>query len=84
MRTDRSYRAAIPHEDAVQELEACAGTQFDPAIVSALLAVVAPGHVSKSVKETVHRVDPENVKAVHGKPAARRGRKARGLARATR
>jgi putative nucleotidyltransferase with HDIG domain len=84
MRTDRSYRAAIPHEDAVQELEACTGTQFDPAIVSALLAVVAPEHVSKSVKETVHRVDPENVKAVHGKPAARRGRKARGLARATR
>jgi putative nucleotidyltransferase with HDIG domain len=84
MRTDRSYRAAIAHEDAVRELVACAGTQFDPAIVGALLAVVAPGHASSSVKEGIAGVDAGPVKAVHGKPVARRGRKARGLARVAR
>jgi putative nucleotidyltransferase with HDIG domain len=84
MRTDRSYRAAIPHEDAVEELVGCAGTQFDPSIVAALLAVVAPGHASSSIKGLIGDVDVVPVKAVHGKPAARWGRKARGLARAAR
>ena len=27
---DRVYRAAIPHEDALAEIERCSGTQFDP------------------------------------------------------
>jgi HD-GYP domain-containing protein (c-di-GMP phosphodiesterase class II) len=39
MTTDRSYRRALPVADAVAELERCAGTQFDPAVVSALVAV---------------------------------------------
>jgi putative nucleotidyltransferase with HDIG domain len=84
MRTDRSYRAAIPHDDAVQELVSCAGTQFDPRIVDALLGVVAPGHASNSVKGSIAAADPDLVKAVQGKPVARRGRKARGLVRAAR
>ena len=84
MRTDRSYRAAIAHEDAVGELVACAGTQFDPSIVDALLAVVAPGHASSAVKAPGNGVDTDLVRAVHGKPVARWGRKARGLARAAR
>jgi putative nucleotidyltransferase with HDIG domain len=84
MRTDRSYRAAIPHDDAVQELVSCAGTQFDPRIVDALLGVVAPGHASSSVKGSIAGVDADLVKAVQGKPVARRGRKARGLVRAAR
>jgi putative nucleotidyltransferase with HDIG domain len=84
MRTDRSYRAAMPHEDAIDELVASAGTQFDPRIVVALLGMVAPGHASNSVKELIERVDSDGIKAVHGKPAARRGRKARGLVGATR
>jgi putative nucleotidyltransferase with HDIG domain len=80
MRTDRSYRAAIAHEDAVEELISCAGTQFDPRIVAALLAVVAPGHASSSIKALIDTVDADAIRAVHGKPVARRGRKARGLA----
>ena len=40
MTTDRSYRAALPHAAAVAELRRCAGTQFDPAVVAALIAVV--------------------------------------------
>ena len=39
MTTDRSYRAAMPHEAAVAELHRCAGTHFDPAVVDALVAV---------------------------------------------
>jgi HD-GYP domain-containing protein (c-di-GMP phosphodiesterase class II) len=41
MTTDRSYRRALPLEVATQELRDNAGTQFDPAVVEALLAVAA-------------------------------------------
>jgi putative nucleotidyltransferase with HDIG domain len=40
MTTDRSYRTARPVEAAVRELRRCAGTQFDPAVVDAAVAVV--------------------------------------------
>jgi diguanylate cyclase (GGDEF)-like protein len=40
MRTERSYRAAMSHEGACQELRGCAGAQFDPAVVEAFLAVI--------------------------------------------
>jgi putative nucleotidyltransferase with HDIG domain len=40
MTTDRSYRKALPLEVAARELRANAGTQFDPAVVDALLDVV--------------------------------------------
>jgi HD-GYP domain-containing protein (c-di-GMP phosphodiesterase class II) len=37
MTTDRSYRKALPVADAVAELHRCAGTQFDPDVLSALV-----------------------------------------------
>jgi HD-GYP domain-containing protein (c-di-GMP phosphodiesterase class II) len=40
MTTTRSYRKAMPVETALEECQACAGTQFDPAVVAALLRVV--------------------------------------------
>jgi hypothetical protein len=40
MTSDRSYRKALPMEVAVQELQTCAGTQFDPSVVDALLEVL--------------------------------------------
>jgi HD-GYP domain-containing protein (c-di-GMP phosphodiesterase class II) len=40
MTTDRSYRRALPTETAAEELRVNAGTQFDPEVVDALLAVV--------------------------------------------
>jgi HD-GYP domain-containing protein (c-di-GMP phosphodiesterase class II) len=36
MTSDRAYRHAMAQGDAIAELERCAGTQFDPAVVSAL------------------------------------------------
>jgi HD-GYP domain-containing protein (c-di-GMP phosphodiesterase class II) len=41
MTTNRPYRAALPVADAVAELERCSGSQFDPAIVEALLRTIA-------------------------------------------
>ncbi len=39
--SDRPYRKARPFDDARQEIVRCAGTQFDPRIVEAFLAVPA-------------------------------------------
>ena len=36
MTTTRSYRKAMPIEKAIEELRACAGTQFDPEVAAAL------------------------------------------------
>jgi diguanylate cyclase (GGDEF)-like protein len=41
MVTDRPYRRAMSRADALAELERCAGTQFDPAVVEAFRAVLA-------------------------------------------
>jgi diguanylate cyclase (GGDEF)-like protein len=41
MVSERPYAVARPSEDACAELEACAGTQFEPAVVAALLAEIA-------------------------------------------
>jgi HD-GYP domain-containing protein (c-di-GMP phosphodiesterase class II) len=38
MTSDRLYRAALSYEEAVSEVERCAGTQFDPDVVHAFLA----------------------------------------------
>ncbi len=43
MTSARPYRAALSTEDALAELERFAGTQFDPAVVSALAARVRDG-----------------------------------------
>ncbi len=37
MISDRAYRRAMSHEDAIEELNRCAGTQFDPEIVEAIV-----------------------------------------------
>jgi putative nucleotidyltransferase with HDIG domain len=40
MTTTRSYRRAMRLEDALAEMEACAGSHFDPRVVEALLRVM--------------------------------------------
>ena len=43
MTTDRPYRTALATEAAIAELRACSGTQFDPLVVDALIAVLGAG-----------------------------------------
>jgi HD-GYP domain-containing protein (c-di-GMP phosphodiesterase class II) len=43
MTTDRPYRSAMPRDEAIAELHANSGTQFDPRIVTALSNVVEQG-----------------------------------------
>ena len=43
MTSDRTYRRALSAEVAAAELRACAGTQFDPAVVAAFLARSSSG-----------------------------------------
>src|SRR3954451_12107950 len=45
MTTNRSYRRALPIEAALDELERCAGSQFDPEVVAALTGVIRSGRV---------------------------------------
>jgi HD-GYP domain-containing protein (c-di-GMP phosphodiesterase class II) len=45
MTTDRSYRKALSLDAATAELRRVAGTQFDPAVVDAVLRVVERGDV---------------------------------------
>ena len=49
MTTDRPYRAALPVDAALAELRANAGTQFDPAVVTATLAVAQPGRTAQQL-----------------------------------
>ncbi len=42
MTSDRVYRGRLSQEDALAELERCAGTQFDPAVVTALTEELQP------------------------------------------
>jgi HD-GYP domain-containing protein (c-di-GMP phosphodiesterase class II) len=42
MTSDRSYRAALGHAEAIEELHRGAGTQFDPELVRAFVAIAEP------------------------------------------
>ena len=63
--TTRSYRRAQSPEAAVEELRRCAGTQFDPQVVEALVAVLARP-VPANAEEFLAR-------APYGGPEAARG-----------
>ena len=65
MTTDRSYRPAMPREAAIAELEHNVGTQFDPAVVSALIRVLEAG-------EPVVRVSDQVRAMLAGLPAGER------------
>ena len=41
MRTDRPYRAPCPYEAAAEQMIVNTGSQFDPAVVEAMLPVLS-------------------------------------------
>ena len=43
MTTDRVYRQALPHDQALAELFRCSGSQFDPQLVQELAGLLASG-----------------------------------------
>ncbi len=58
MRTDRSYRQALPYATAVSELLENNGTQFDPRVVSALLRVIEEAGDTRRADEEEIRITP--------------------------
>jgi diguanylate cyclase (GGDEF)-like protein len=47
IRADRPYRRGRDAHDAIAEIQACAGTQFDPVVVDAFVDVAAEAHTGK-------------------------------------
>ena len=76
MTSDRSYRPAMPAAIAVAELKACAGSQFDPAVVEALLLTL-----EADVPSTLSLGSHARVKSVIGHAAATPAGNIRGCAR---
>ncbi|MEW6581175.1 MAG: HD domain-containing phosphohydrolase [Actinomycetota bacterium] len=48
----RSYRPAMTHAAAMREIQACAGTRYDPAVVAALQALAARGEPGVAPRPT--------------------------------
>jgi HD-GYP domain-containing protein (c-di-GMP phosphodiesterase class II) len=58
MTTDRAYRSARSIDEALREMRANAGTQFDPAVVTALIHLIArtPGTVTEPIQRPQHPI----------------------------
>jgi response regulator RpfG family c-di-GMP phosphodiesterase len=54
MTSDRSYRRAMPHDVAINEVERCGGSQFDPGVSTPFLQVIELDREEKTARgETV-------------------------------
>lgn len=58
MTTNRPYRAALTVRDAMNELQRCAGTQFDPAVVEALTSALSARPVRRPIPDPELEPDP--------------------------
>ncbi len=61
MTTTRSYRKAMPLAVAIDELHRCSGTQFDPAVVAALVAVANDPGFQLTLREALPAAAPPAV-----------------------
>ncbi len=57
MTSDRAYRKALPLDVAIAEMKKCAGTQFDPDVVTALLQALG-----KHEKAEIFRAEEDHTK----------------------
>jgi putative nucleotidyltransferase with HDIG domain len=73
MTTTRSYRKAMPLETAIKEMRDCAGSQFDPDVVDALVDVM------RSTPRTAEQIDTASEPPSSGKPASRHTAEAHSL-----
>ncbi|MHB1421016.1 MAG: bifunctional diguanylate cyclase/phosphohydrolase [Bacillota bacterium] len=48
MRSSRPYRVALSKEEALRELEDCAGSQFDPEVINAFVEMVQKGEIAEA------------------------------------
>jgi len=71
---DRPYKTALNHDQALAELRANAGTQFDPDVVNVFCAVYADGvppdgleevyRLHERARDGLHRIDPHAAAAI--------------------
>ena len=61
MTTDRSYRRSIGFGAALEELDRCAGTQFDPQVVAALNELISPLLPDGVTDDNTHRLELQPV-----------------------
>jgi putative nucleotidyltransferase with HDIG domain len=45
--SEQSYRVALSREEAIREIEECSGTQFDPRVTAAFVALTARGEIGE-------------------------------------
>lgn len=57
MTSDRPYRSALPHQEALRRLRADAGGQFDPRVVEAFVSVLADGSADDGAQLVEHPVE---------------------------
>jgi HD-GYP domain-containing protein (c-di-GMP phosphodiesterase class II) len=62
MTSDRPYRSALPVRAALSEIRRCRGTQFDPVVVDAFLAI--PRAELDAVREQTAVAQPSELSLV--------------------
>ena len=55
MTSTRSYRKALSEDEATKEIQRCAGTQFNPAVVQAFMRAYRAGKLTPDNSRTTYR-----------------------------
>lgn len=65
MTSERPYRSAMSIKEATDEIERCVGTQFDPAVVAALLKIGADRPVAKQQNHSLPRTAVDTISSTN-------------------